>query len=298
MKKQFIAILSAFLILMAGFGMGVVAAESAGDNSTNIETTVDVSEANPIVADDDSNVADDGSTVIDTTITNSDDDSTYVSDDDTNITDITVLENSTQKTDNSYKYTDNSTTTQVNVDNSKNMNVSFTDNSVVNNINFISKDSGNTKIIVQDVKDEETLETLPAGNIYKSFNIFIDNVEVANNIENAAVDFKVEKTWLVENDLDSSAIVLNMYESGKWVEVPITITGEDSQYVYFNAEVSEYSTFAISSKTVTVDKILKESDSQGNASQGNNSSEEEIDESTKNVIIKLLELVIELLKGE
>lgn len=298
MKKQFFAILSAFLILMAGFGMGVVAAESAGDNSTNIETTVDVSEANPIVADDDSNVADDGSTVVDTTITNSDDDSTYVSDDDTNITDITVLENSTQKTDNSYKYTDNSTTTQVNVDNSKNMNVSFTDNSVVNNINFVSKDSGNTKIIVQDVKDEETLETLPEGNIYKSFNIFIDNVEVANNIENAAVDFKVEKTWLVENGLDSSAIVLNMYESGKWVEVPITITGEDSQYVYFNAEVSEYSTFAISSKTVTVDKILKESDSQGNDSQGNNSSEGEIDEPTKNVIIKLLELVIELLKGE
>jgi hypothetical protein len=62
--------------------------------------------------------------------------------------------------------------------------------------------------------------------------------------------------------------------------------------------VSEYSTFAISSKTVTVDKILKESDSQGNASQGNNSSEGEIDEPTKNVIIKLLELVIELLKGE
>lgn len=70
--------------------------------------------------------------------------STSSDDDDTNITDITILENSTQ--DNSYNYTDTSQTIiqtvetkQVNIDNSQNTKISFEDNSVVNNINFVSK---------------------------------------------------------------------------------------------------------------------------------------------------------------
>lgn len=204
-------------------------------------------------------------------------------------TETTILENSTQEIDKSSDYTDNSTTTintnetkTVNIDNSQNTKISFEDNSVVNNINFVSKESGKTKVIVKEV-----YERPPVENVYKTFNIFVDNAEVTSNMENAGVDFKVEKTWLIENNLDASVIVLNMYEGGKWIEVPVTVTGEDSQFVYFKAKVSKYSTFAISSKAVTVDKVIK----QGNI------SEEEIDGPTKSVVIKMLEFVIELLEG-
>ncbi|WP_410507713.1 PGF-pre-PGF domain-containing protein [Methanosarcina hadiensis] len=204
-------------------------------------------------------------------------------------TETTILENSTQEIDKSSDYTDNSTTTintnetkTVNIDNSQNTKISFEDNSVVNNINFVSKESGKTKVIVKEV-----YERPPVENVYKTFNIFVDNAEVTSNMENAGVDFKVEKRWLIENNLDASVIVLNMYEGGKWIEVPVTVTGEDSQFVYFKAKVSKYSTFAISSKAVTVDKVIK----QGNI------SEEEIDGPTKSVVIKMLEFVIELLEG-
>ncbi|MDQ1275079.1 MAG: hypothetical protein QG610_652, partial [Euryarchaeota archaeon] len=76
------------------------------------------------------------------------------------------------------------------------------------------------------------------------------------------------------------------------IEVPITITSEDSQYIYFTAEVSEYSTFAITSKTITVDKVLKQS----NVTE-NNSSEEEKDGITRSEIIHILEMILEYLKG-
>ncbi|HHV24454.1 MAG TPA: PGF-pre-PGF domain-containing protein [Methanosarcina sp.] len=205
-------------------------------------------------------------------------------------TEITNLENSTQEIDNSYEYTDNSTTIinkpetkTVNIDNSQNTNIFFEDNSVVNSINFVSKESGKTKVIVKEIYEKP-----PVENVYKTFNIFVDNAEVTSNMDNAAVDFKVEKTWLIENNLDSSTIILNIYEGGKWIEVPVTITGEDSHFVYFKAEVSEYSTFAITSKAITVDKVIKQ----------DNISEEEIDGPTKSVVIKMLEFVIELLEGK
>ena len=126
----------------------------------------------------------------------------------------------------------------------------------------------------------------PTGDIYKSFNIWIDSDNV-NDIENAGVDFKVEKSWLKANGLEKSSIVLNMYDNGKWAEVPITITSEDSTYVYFTAEVSEYSTFAITSKTVTIDKVLK----QTNVTENSN-SEEETDDITKSDIIHILEMIL------
>jgi PGF-pre-PGF domain-containing protein len=327
MMRRFFAILSAFFILMAGFGVVPVLAGDSGDNSTNVEiteveitnteeTNIEEEDTTVIVDDADDVITSGGGSVIyqeenteitdiddiDTTIIdNSDDDYSYTfSDDDTtNITTIetTDLDNSTLEIDNSYNHSDNSRTTiqtiettNVNVDNSQRTNVSFTESTVVNNINFVSKDSGETKVIVKEIEDKTILtKTPPVGNVYTSFNIFIDNAEVNSNIEDAAVDFKVEKTWLIANGFDKSTIVLNMYEGGKWVEVPVIITGEDSQFVYFNAEVSEYSTFAITGKTVTVDKVLK---------QTGTTPEEEIDEPTKNVIIKLLEVIIEMLEGK
>lgn len=317
---------------MASSGIGVVAADSTGDNSTivnsdeyNIEeetTVVDTSNDNieDSIVEEDTIVAD-GSTVVDNTVISTDDDTTYISsDDDTayvNTDDDTIIANNssvyddvtyissdddTNINDSSYyEYSPESQTNiqyeetnQVYIDNSQTVSVDVkNDNSVVNNIYFEStKDSGKATVVVEDLKDKTCLtEKPPAGTVYKSFNIWIDNGGAANNIENAAVNFKVEKSWLKANSLGESSIVLNMYDKGKWVEVPITITGQDSQYVYFTAEVSEYSSFAITSKTVVVNTLLEQSDS-----KAENNSEEEIDGATKSEIIHLLEYIIELLK--
>lgn len=286
---------------------------SVNDDSANDDSTSDVSaddttvdDKTPVYLDQSVNYGSDDDTNI-----SSDDDTTYVStsnmtsvdtDDDTIIANnnSTVYNGDTYISDDDTVINDNSTTiikyiekTQINIDNSQNVYYNVTnDNSVVNNIYFTpTKSSGTAKIVVEDLKDDKCLKVKPAGNIYKSFNIWIDNKDAANNMKNAAVDFKVEKSWLTANGLDKSSIVLNMYDNGKWIEVPITITSEDSKYIYFKAEVSRYSTFAITGKTVVVDKVTKQSDSQ---KSGN--SDEEIDAPTKNVVIKLLELIIDLLK--
>ena len=304
-----------------------VSDDSASDASTS-DDSVDDSTKDNSVSDDSTEgpAAEPGAITVaidDPIYENSDDDFYYSSDDDYNISSdddetytysnnmtseysdddtITAGNNSTVHFGDTYEsnedtvINDNSTTnitnietTNVTIDKSTNVHYNVVnDNSVVNNIYFTpTKSSGTAKIVVEDLKDE-CLKVKPAGNIYQSFNIWIDNKDVANNMENAAVDFKVEKSWLTSNGLDKSAIVLNMYDNGKWIEVPITITSEDSKYIYFKAEVSRYSTFAITSKTVVVDTSLEQSNTK--------ISEEPIDEPTKNVIIKLLELIIDLLE--
>lgn len=336
---------------MAGFGVGVVAADEAGDNSsiineeysseeTNIdydETNVDYEEIdNSVNVDVDTNTEitdiDDSDTIVDgncnsvaeykgtvayenenTEITDIHNSYEYSDDDNTTIgnntetydysytysdNDSTIIGNNTELYDNSYKsetVVQNTEITQVNLDNSETVSVDVNnDNSVVNNVYFVSNtNAGKANVVVEDLKPE-CIKKPPAGVVYKSFNIFIDDSDKqVIEIDNAAVDFKVEKSWLVTNGIDKSSIALNIYEGGKWVEVPITITSEDSQYIYFNAEVDEYSTFAITSNAITVDKVLKQT-----GTSISESSAEEIDEPTKNIVIKLLEVIIEILKGE
>ncbi|MDD3247087.1 MAG: PGF-pre-PGF domain-containing protein [Methanosarcina sp.] len=315
MKKYLSILLVSVLIFGAVLPCATAGAKanSSGDNSTIEEETtiIDVSDDTKenSVEKKDTIVAED-SVVVDTTImsTNnnsynsdteynseySDDDIiTSVNTDDDYITannssvyngDVTNIEDSSQT---NIQYVE---TTQVNMDNSQKVTVDVkNDNSVVNNIYFESTtDSGKAKVVIEDLKDDTSLVEKPTGDIYKSFNIRIDS-DNANDIEDAAVNFKVEKTWLQANGLEKSSIVLNMYDNDKWVAVPITITGQDSTYVYFTAEVSEYSTFAITSKTITVDSTL--------TSTSSNNNTEETNGLTKSEIIHILEMILSYLKG-
>jgi len=142
---------------------------------------------------------------------------------------------------------------QVYINNEQNVNINITNyNSVVNNINFDAKTAlGKTTVVVEDLKDKSHLtNNPPVGNIYKSFNIWINNENINNNyIGNAIVNFQVEKSWLKKNNFDNSAIVFNRYSNGKWIEVPVTITRQNTKYVYFKAKVSGYSSFAITGNT-------------------------------------------------
>ncbi|KKH50315.1 PGF-pre-PGF domain-containing protein [Methanosarcina sp. 1.H.A.2.2] len=315
MKKYLSILLVTVLIFGAVLPCATAGAKanSSGDNSTieDETTVVDVSDDTNenSVEKEDTIVADD-SVVVDTTVIstdndiyNSDDDYNYESSDDDIITsvntdedyitannssvyngDVTIIDDSSQT---NIQYVE---TTQVNMDNSQKVTVDVkNDNSVVNNIYFESTtDSGKAKVVIEDLKDDTSLVKKPTGDIYKSFNIWIDSDNV-NDIEDAAVNFKVEKTWLQANGLDKSSIVLNMYDNSEWVAVPITITGQDSTYVYFTAEVSEYSTFAITSKTITVNNTLTSTSSDNNTEETNGLKRSEI--------IHILEMILAYLKG-
>lgn len=120
------------------------------------------------------------------------------------------------------------------------------------NVSFDSKKTaGKTTAIAEMLKNKSSLVSeLPSDEVYKSINIWVgtSGFATSENIENAVVAFKVEKSWVQEN-IDQSSITLNMYTDNKWDPLSTTLSGEDDKYLYFTAETSGFSSFAITGKT-------------------------------------------------
>jgi parallel beta-helix repeat protein len=106
----------------------------------------------------------------------------------------------------------------------------------------------------------QTESGLPIGRVYQAFEIDpgIDN----SNIINATINFKINKTWLAENNITFHSkgnrswlveddivgnIILyrNPEGSNAWMPLVTTFSSEDNQYYYFSAYSPGFSTFAI-----------------------------------------------------
>ncbi|WP_440945191.1 PGF-pre-PGF domain-containing protein [Methanosarcina sp. T3] len=110
------------------------------------------------------------------------------------------------------------------------------------------KTIGKTTTIVETLKGKSTLVTeLPSGKVYENTNIWVGNEGTASpeNIENAVVGFKVEKTWINSNGVDSSSVKLWKFEDGSWVELSTSQTDEDDDYVYYEADTPGFASFSI-----------------------------------------------------
>lgn len=143
-------------------------------------------------------------------------------------------------------------TARVFIPNEKLIFFNFTNNvTVVSYINFESKKTtGMTTAIVEDLKNRSSLVSdLPDGIVYKSFNVWVGDSGFgdSNSILNATIGFRVEKSWIQENNIDPSSIVLNKYDDKKegWEAIPVNIAGSDEKYLYLRSEVPGYSSFVI-----------------------------------------------------
>jgi PGF-pre-PGF domain-containing protein len=120
------------------------------------------------------------------------------------------------------------------------------------NISFDSKKTvGKTTTIVEMLKNQSTLVSEPPSDeIYKFINIWVGSggVVTPDNIENAVVNFKVEKSWVQDKNIDKSSITLNRYSDAKWNTLSTNLTGEDDKYLYFTAQTPGFSPFAITGK--------------------------------------------------
>ncbi len=127
-----------------------------------------------------------------------------------------------------------------------------------------NKTTGKTTTIVEMLKGKSTLVSeLPSGEVYKSLNIWVGNSGFAtpNNIENAIVCFKVEKSWIQDKNIDMSSIALNKYNDGKWNPLSTNLSGEDETFLYFTAKIPGFSPLAITGKT-TVKEAVTETQSE------------------------------------
>jgi PGF-pre-PGF domain-containing protein len=115
--------------------------------------------------------------------------------------------------------------------------------------------AGMTTTIAEELKKKSILVSeLPSDEVYKSINIWARNngFITPKNIENAVVCFKVEKSWIMDRNINKSSITLNRYSDKKWDKLPTSISGEDAKYMYFTAETPGFSSFAITGRSTSI----------------------------------------------
>ena len=149
-------------------------------------------------------------------------------------------------------------------------------------VSFNSKKTvGKTTTIVEMLKNKSTLTPdAPEGEVYNYLNIWVGNSGYATeeNIENAVVCFKVEKSWIQDKGIDQSSIILNRYSDKKWNPLTTRQSGDDEKYMYFTAETPGFSPFSITCENTakeTVTELLPEPDTQDLEQNGNTDSEVE-----------------------
>jgi PGF-pre-PGF domain-containing protein len=138
------------------------------------------------------------------------------------------------------------------------------------------KTAGKTATIVENLRGKSTfVSELPSDEVYKSLNIWVGNSGFAtpNNIENAVVCFKVEKTWIQDKKIDKSSITLNRYSDKKWEQLLTSLLKEDDKYLYFTAKTPGFSPFSITGKSTTGTEIQSATSTQSPEQENENTAE-------------------------
>lgn len=90
-----------------------------------------------------------------------------------------------------------------------------------------------------------------SGKVYQYLHIETKNL--ADKLNKATVQFKVNKTWVSDNGLTKEKVAVSKFDEtgNKWNELTTTYTNEDNSYYYYDVELTSFSYFAISEKGVT-----------------------------------------------
>ncbi|HDJ96535.1 MAG TPA: PGF-pre-PGF domain-containing protein, partial [Candidatus Aenigmarchaeota archaeon] len=94
------------------------------------------------------------------------------------------------------------------------------------------------------------------GNVYSYFKIEHYNLE--GNLKKGKIKFFVSKSWMKDNGVNKLDIVLERWDGDSWEELPTKLINEDEDYVYYEAEVSTFSVFAVAGikKVVTTTSTI------------------------------------------
>lgn len=107
---------------------------------------------------------------------------------------------------------------------------------------------GKVNTFVEMLKGKSTLAaSLPEGKVYKNLNIWVGSggVITPENIENASVQFKIDKAWIQDNNIDLSTVILHRHSEGSWNALPTSLIREDGAFYYFKAKTPGFSPFSI-----------------------------------------------------
>ena len=84
----------------------------------------------------------------------------------------------------------------------------------------------------------------PPGKTYQYIEIKHENL--AGNLKNATIDFRVEKKWMLDNGIEEAGVFLRRYSpDGRWESLATALLKEDSLYAYYRSEIYSLSIFSI-----------------------------------------------------
>ena len=83
-----------------------------------------------------------------------------------------------------------------------------------------------------------------AGKIYQYIEINKTNL-TDTDIDKIQLKINVNKSWILNNNIDESTVALNRYNNGVWEKLTTTKVEEDNSYVYYIAETTGLSVFAV-----------------------------------------------------
>ena len=66
-----------------------------------------------------------------------------------------------------------------------------------------------------------------------------------DDITTATIKFKIEKTWITSNSIDEDKVYLYRYANNTWEKLTTTKLSSDANYIYYEAESTGLSVFAI-----------------------------------------------------
>ncbi len=129
----------------------------------------------------------------------------------------------------------------------------------------VKNKANNVKITVekQDGKPADVSVDV-SGKAYKYMNIQADSLE-DSNIQEANIQFEVNKSWINDNNIDPQKVYLNRYTNGNWEKLETTKVSETGTTVIFESQTPGFSYFAVSGeekaeKTETVIPLPQETE--------------------------------------
>ena len=87
----------------------------------------------------------------------------------------------------------------------------------------------------------------PEGAVYSYLEIVAEKLS-NSDITSALIKFKVDRSWVENENIEENSIVLLRYHEGAWQSLQTEKYGEDAEYIYFSAKTPGFSVFAISGK--------------------------------------------------
>ena len=125
----------------------------------------------------------------------------------------------------------------------------------------VKNQANNVRITVTKLDDKPaSIVHEIVGKVYKYMEITAEKIN-ETHIDKVKIQFEVNKTWINDNNIDPDTVALNRYRVNAWERLQTRKTSEDNDFVYYEAETTGFSTFAISGEvkaetTTTVPAVI------------------------------------------